>query len=282
MRKIFLTLPLFLVLAACGTDDNNSSTSAVKGPSYLALGDSISFGYTPLVELDKANVDAGLFVGYPELLAEKLNYTVTNPSCAGETSASFVDLAGKDNGCHSGDNPRNQFRKVDFDVSQLEFAGEFLRANNDTKLVTISIGGNDLLVAESECDLEAVPVLCKAGRVPGIIYNFGKNIIKIVKDLRSTGYKGQIVFVTNYARNYKDAVQKLALGLLNAEAKAIGHFHGFKVASGFEAFDKASKAYDSDICKAGLSIPLPEGGCDQHPSAKGREVLAEAVLSVLR
>lgn len=282
MRKNLLSLGIFLALTACGTDENGSSTSALQGPPYLALGDSIAFGYSPLIEMEDVNVNAGLFIGYPEFLSQKLGYQVTNASCSGESSASIVDREAKDNGCHSGDDRFDEHLKVEYSVSQLEFATDFLLANPNTKLVTVSIGGNDLLIAERECDLQRIPALCKVGRIPGVVVNFGKNILKVVKGIRATGYTGQLVFVTNYARNYKDIVQKLAIGLLNTETKAIGHFHGFKVASGFEAFDKASKAFDGDICKAGLSIPLAEGGCDQHPSAKGREILAQTILDVLR
>jgi len=45
---------------------------------------------------------------------------------------------------------------------------------------------------------------------------------------------------------------------------------------------KAAAANDGgDACKAGLLIPLPEGGCDIHPSPKGRAVLVEAFRSAL-
>lgn len=281
MRKILVVLPLFLTLAACGTEDNTSATKGVSGPPYLALGDSITFGTNPLIPLNPENVAQGLFVGYPEVLAQRLGYAVTNTGCAGETTSSFIDRGIKDNGCHTGEDPRDQYLKVEYTVNQLDFAKDFLRENLDTKLVTLSLGGNDILLVENECDATAAPALCKFSKVPSVIVTFGKNLVKVVKDIRSTGYAGPIVFVSNYARDYKDAVQKIALGLLDTEAKAIAAFNGFKVASGYKAFEAASKDFNSDVCEAGLAIALPDGGCNQHPSQKGRELLAQTVLDVL-
>jgi hypothetical protein len=34
-------------------------------------------------------------------------------------------------------------------------------------------------------------------------------------------------------------------------------------------------------CAAGLLIALPSGGCDIHPSVKGRALLAEAIVSTI-
>ncbi len=281
MRKISFIFPTILILTACGPGASDSELKANKGPAYLALGDSISFGYSPLVKITAENVANGGFIGYPEVLAEQLGYSLSNASCTGESSASLIDKTAKDNGCHSGDFPLDRFLKVAYEDSQLDYAVEFLSQNPDAKLVTISIGGNDLLIAETECNSEAVPVLCKIGRVPSLVVNFGKNLVQTIKSLRSTGYKGDIVFVTNYARDYKDGIQKIALGTLNAEAKTIGHLYKFKVASGFEAFDKATKTANGDSCAAGLLIALPEGGCNQHPSELGRVLLADTVSAAL-
>jgi hypothetical protein len=44
-----------------------SSTGDSNGKTYLALGDSVSFGYDP--HLVKPGVDPDLFVGFPQLVA---------------------------------------------------------------------------------------------------------------------------------------------------------------------------------------------------------------------
>lgn len=281
MRKIFATIPLMLALTACGTDSDDSSVKATIGPHFLALGDSIPFGYSPLFKMTAENVADGKFVGYPEVLANRLGYELANASCSGETTSSMIDPTLPDNGCHSGEAPNNLVRKVAYEGSQLAYAASFLRENKDTKLVTINIGGNDILLVESTCNAQVLPEPCKFLKIIPVLVTFGKNLVKINNELRSSGYLGEIVFVTNYARNYLDGIQKVALGLLDTEAKAIGFLHKFKVVSGFKVFEKESEDYNGDACSAGLIIALPEGGCNQHPSEKGHEVLARAVETLI-
>jgi hypothetical protein len=57
--------------------------------------DSVAFGYSPL--LDPSNPDN--FVGYPSIVAQLADGNVTNASCLGETSGSFISPTGTDNGC---------------------------------------------------------------------------------------------------------------------------------------------------------------------------------------
>lgn len=290
MRNIrtFLALSASVVfglsMVACGGADldSDSELKVKRGPPYLALGDSISFGYTPLTDVNQENVDSGLFVGYPEILADLRGFDVSNASCTGESSGSMIDISARDNGCNSGDDPMVQYLKVKHDGSQLDYALTYLHSNPGTQLVTVSIGGNDLLLTEDECNATMVPAVCKALKLPGIAINFGKNVVTIAKAIRGTGYQGPLVFVTNYARDYKDAISGIALGLFQTELKTLAAFHKFKVASGFDAFKAASKDFDGDACEAGLLIALPEGGCNQHPSEKGAEILAHTVLDVLR
>src|SRR5258708_14228136 len=66
-----------------------------RAQDYLALGNSVAFGFNPL--LDKSNADN--FIGYPTPVAAALKETLTNASCPGETSSHFISLAGSDNVC---------------------------------------------------------------------------------------------------------------------------------------------------------------------------------------
>src|SRR4051812_17361312 len=78
-----ILLALFLVTAACADD----------GPAtYLALGDSIAFGYDP-------STDHSSDAGYPELLAQRRGLALSNAACPGEASGGFLSETGDDNGC---------------------------------------------------------------------------------------------------------------------------------------------------------------------------------------
>lgn len=69
-----------------------------KAP-MLSLGDSVVFGY---IEQDGyAWVNPENFLGYPEIAGHALHLDASNPSCPGETSASFLSATVPDNGCRS-------------------------------------------------------------------------------------------------------------------------------------------------------------------------------------
>src|SRR5450755_4190858 len=71
--------------------------------TYLALGDSIAFGYSPLVPLSPLPTPSE-YTGYPEIVAgiEHLlqSKKEVNAACPGETSGSFISGAPPDNGCY--------------------------------------------------------------------------------------------------------------------------------------------------------------------------------------
>ena len=138
---------LTLVLTACGGDPEpaassarprrrhpavpsaspSESATATDGGLYVALGDSLAAGYQPGgAELRDT--------AYPALTARRLDtdgaeLTVENLGCSGETTTSLL----KGGKCEYAEG------------SQLEQAESLLRKGADVSLVTIDIGGNDLL-----------------------------------------------------------------------------------------------------------------------------------------
>src|SRR5438874_2345032 len=70
-----------------------SATS--EGHDYLALGDSVPFGFSPPLSPN----DAHNFVGYPEIVAQGLDVKDVNAACPGEATGGFLLLTGTDNVC---------------------------------------------------------------------------------------------------------------------------------------------------------------------------------------
>jgi hypothetical protein len=69
-------------------------------PGYLALGDSIVFGYRPLPSFaDYRNPAA--FTAYPEDVARALKLNLVNAACPGETTASMINTGAPSNGCET-------------------------------------------------------------------------------------------------------------------------------------------------------------------------------------
>jgi hypothetical protein len=120
----------FLAGPALGTALADSS----RPQEYLALGNSVAFGFNPL--LDPSNADN--FIGYPTPVATTLKETLTNASCPGETSSHFISLTGIDHGC--GAYRQNFHLHVFYSTSQLDFADAFLKSHPKTLVVSIDIG----------------------------------------------------------------------------------------------------------------------------------------------
>jgi lysophospholipase L1-like esterase len=270
-----------VVVGGCAAQPSESTeTSAITtSGTYLALGDSIAFGFNPNLAYAAPFTQ---FVGYPEVTASARSLGVANAACPGETSGSFLDAAAPDNGCHSSPFYFSRGLKVDYQgaTSQMGYALAFLASAPRVDLITIDLGGNDLLLVQNACG--ASNTTCIAEALPGALTTFASNLGTIFSAIRGAGYTGKIVAVTQYATNYRDPTQLAALTSLNAEVVAVAALHGVSVADGYGSFATASLLSLGDPCAAGLLIRNPDGTCDKHPSAKGRQLLANAVLAAAK
>src|SRR5438309_4155402 len=186
LRALALAAAAALALAAM-------PALADESPTYLALGDSVPFGYSPLV----TNLsDADAYVGYPEDLAGVLDTGVRNASCPGETSGSLISTAAADNGCQTARTLGDLH--VSYKGPQLAYALAFLRAHKHTSLVTMTIGANDIFLLQKACN-NAVP--CLLGGLPAVFASVQAHLMAIYQAIRSTGYQGSIVVLTYYVTN---------------------------------------------------------------------------------
>ncbi len=255
----------------------HSALAASNRPQeYLALGNSVAFGFNPL--LDRSNADN--FIGYPTPVAAALKENLTNASCPGETSSHFISLAGTDNGCgaYRLDFPLH----VAYSTSQLEFADKFLQSNPKTLVVSIDIGANDLFVLEKGC---GNVVSCILAGLPGMLATLSANLDTIYGHIRNVdGYHHKLVALTYYSLNYSDHVGTNVISQVNQVVINRTLAWGGIVADGFGAFAAASTAFGGDTCAAGLRIVVLSSPltCDIHPSPAGRDLLAQAIVNALR
>src|SRR6266481_5178000 len=256
-----------------------------QNTTYLALGDSLAFGFNPFVNPP----DASKYVGYPAIISIPLNLNVANASCPGETSNSFVNTGAALPGFTCGANPTATvfgtsgpvsvpiplFVPYNGAISQLEYAAHYLNTNPNPKLVTINIGGNDLaplLTCTSGCDVLAATLL----------NNLANNLAVIYSTIRGSGYAGPIIAANYYAFNFKDPLQVGPSGAFTALNATIAFVttlpqFGGKVADVFGAF-QAFSGGSGDPCRAGLLLKIPNSNaCDTHPSRLGQAVIAAAV-----
>ena len=265
---------LVLALAACAPDGGDGPAAAADAgiapaPVYLALGDSVAFGFDPLVDTRRTEE----FAGYPELLAAGLAVPVVNASCPGEASGGFISPTGADNHCR--ENKAAYPLHVAYPGTQLDFALAFLADHPGTELVTIDLGGNDVSRLNDLC---AGDVGCLLEGFGPMLVDYSNNLDAIFAALRDV-YHGPLVALTIYNPKPDDPTYQLGLERLNAALVARALEHGGLVADGLAAF--ATAAGGGDPCAAGLLIAMADGTCDVHPSARGDQVLADAIEAVL-
>jgi len=264
--KLFalLSAAVLFVLAAAPA----SATSG--GDSYLALGDSVPFGFNPL--LDASN--ASNFVGYPEIVAQRLNIEEVNATCPGEATGGFLSLTGTDNVCRP---YRSAFPlHASYSGTQMAFATAYLISHPRTRLVTLTLGANDLFRWQKDCAVTPQPFgTCPLGLF-GMLGVMQANLNAILHGIRATGYTGLIVVVTYYSLDYSDVSGAV---LLNSPLVAAAAANGVLVASGLDAW--AEKAHGGSSCTAKLLIMLPTGDCDVHPTQLGHKKLAQEITSTI-
>jgi lysophospholipase L1-like esterase len=281
LRRLLVVLLALLGLLATGSPglaapaDGRDPGGRHPDATYLALGDSVPFGYRG-GEPPEVYADAENLIGYPELVARRLDLDLVNASCPGETTASFTDETAQSNGCQNSLGSDVGYRDrfplhVDYTGAQLEYAVEVLRENRDVRLVTLQIGANDALICQRTigCDTPEEGAALAA--------QVGRNVDRILGALRGEGgYTGRIAVVTYYALDYADPAGVQAIQGLNAALAAAAEAHGAVVADGFAAFAPRALAAGGSSIDAGLVRPD-----DIHPTRKGHRLLARAVVQAV-
>lgn len=248
-------LSIVAALSGCAT----AALSEDQAPSYLALGDSVAFGFDPRVDLTTHEVR-----GYPEVLAERRGLTVTNLACPGEASGGFMDPRGIDNHCR--ENRQQYPLHVDYDGTQLSAAMEYLSASPNVGLVTIDLGANDVFLLDHLCGRD---LSCILSNFVTTLHDYDKNLDFIFTQLRKV-YDGPLVALTIYNPYPGDSTAQYALEKINHVLAEKVEARGGIVADGMSAFA-------GDPCKGGLLIGMPDGSCDVHPSEQGAAKLADVI-----
>ena len=233
-----------------GTTEPTKPAPASR-PAYLAIGDSIAFGYnlnerTYFADGTSKDVPTQTenAIGYPEALEKilardfKTKLPVANTSCPGEASGSLV--TGKledDNNCFEN---RHEFPlHYEYDhqdnasgsgVSQLAHALKYISADpGHVKLLTITIGANDVLkYAGATCTASAASSWAQsladkaclaAGAVDAVLNKIQSNWETILGSIALSGYKGPVVAVLYYSTGYKlaDLPTRTGIKLINAK-----------------------------------------------------------------
>jgi len=281
LRLLVTLLTLVGVVGIGGPAWAGDHSAGTHGAAYLALGDSVPFGFRgnqpPLLYRFP-----WLFIGYPEIVGHDLRVTELNASCPGETTDSFIDASAQSNGCENSLGSPVGYRDafplhVDYQGSQLDFAVQYLRSHPRTRLVTLMVGANDLFICQA-----TTADRCTGSDFGVTVDRVEKNVDTILSTLRDEAhYHHRIVVVSYYSLDYRDPAGTQSVQVLNAALTRAAQANGAEVADGFGAFQQAAAPAGGDTCAAQLLIRLPNGSCDVHPTRRGHEVLTDAVLQTV-
>jgi len=266
------TRVLALLLMLAGTTIAASAQGA-SGPRYLALGDSVSFGFITQAGFEYINADN--FIGFPTYTGQGAKLNIINAACPGETTGSFLSSTAPDNGCREFRTLGAQLH-VSYNSTQLAFALAFLKSHPSTRLITVGLGGDDVLLLRAACLGD--PFCIETG-LSTVLAEVTANMETILTDLRATGFTGTIIVVNYYSVDYSDPAETgLTIALNDALAAAAAQAGGV-IADVFTAFQTATVPAGGKTCNVGLlnASPASEFTCDVHPSQSGQMLIGKVV-----
>lgn len=189
-----LLAAIALSLLALGAASYHAATAATAPTYYLALGDSLAYGYQPTQLPDtiffpgppqKSPAWSG--PGYAERLFSQhlapagVVTQLVNLACPGEDTATYQGIGGSICPYRWLFAPRDTTAYTDTEESQQTAADTFIRLHaGQVRVVTIDLGANDILNAFNNDNCAFT------GSVTDTLHSFITNDVAILSDLRNT------------------------------------------------------------------------------------------------
>jgi lysophospholipase L1-like esterase len=249
------------------------------GPtSYLALGDSLAFGYSQAKfnGLYPNENPAAYDTGYVDDLARVLRLfnpalTVINDGCPGETTESFINGPCKYQLAY----PLHHPYAGGPASAQLTDALAYLSAHpGQVSPITLDIGANDALeVIKEKCNLQPA---CIAAAAPALFAHIAGNLGVILAQLRAEAPRAQIIVLGLYNPfgSTIAGADQLTAALNEAEQQVAAGF-GARFADPLPLFNPPEPFEQPTICLlTNMCTPL----VDIHPTDLGYAVLAGTIL----
>ena len=252
-----------------------TSVADAKG-YYLALGDSITYGYQPT---GRPGARASTFdTGFVDVFASRLRdvsagITVVNYGCPGESTVTFVR-----GGCPAFAD-RLELHDA-FRGPQLKAALSFLRAHpGEVSPITVTLYGNDwlpLLLDTCKGRIE-----CVRKHAPAATASFGSRLRAILGQLRAAAPTAQIVVTGAWnpdptsLRQLRSTYRSLEASIARAAAAA-----GVRIARMLPVFNPSVNVRAPKARLCALTFICSKG--DPHPTDAGYRAMADAVARASR
>jgi lysophospholipase L1-like esterase len=243
---------------------------------YLALGDSISFGYQASKAL--AGLPPSAFnTGYVDVFAARLReiqpgIITINYGCPGESTESFVT------GPCIWTTVGHQLHDT-FSGSQLQAAKAFLRAHpGEVSPITLTLWGNDFPKLLGPCTFNGqIDFTCVRDRAPGFVTEVVKRISMILDQIRSAAPNAEII-VTGAWDSFLSALvfADPLFQFFNASVAQAAATNRARFADPFPIFNPQGDLTPEVQAICTLTLLCTAG--DSHPSDAGYRALADVVL----
>ena len=261
-----------LVLLAAGAPTASAAPAAPQA-YYLALGDSMAYGFQP-GKARRGLPPSGFNTGYVDRFGARLGglapgIQVVNYGCPGESIVTFVQ-----GGCPwlaEGNRLHDSFRG-----SQLDAALAFIRAHpGQVSPITITLWGNDIGALEEACNNK---LRCVRERAPRALRSMASRLGSILAQLRAAAPEAEIIatgawnFEVDRLARVDFLYRSLDKRISRAAASAGAH-----VANVRAIFNPRSRiaAVRARICA--LTFMCSQG--DPHPKNAGYRSMAKAFLA---
>jgi lysophospholipase L1-like esterase len=240
---------------------------------YLALGDSLAFGFTTAKA--QAGRPASAFdTGYVDVFAARLarlrpGITTVNYGCPGESTVSF--LAGPCIWRASGHGLHD-----DYPGAQIDAAVGFLHAHpGAVSPITLTLWGNDLREFVTACAAEPD---CLKAQAPAAISRLAANLTTILARLRAAAPAAEIIVTGAYSPYLGQlATADPLIQTMNTALAAAAAAHRARFADPFPAFNPQGDPAAETAALCRLTLLCTEG--DSHPSDAGYRTIADEVFA---
>lgn len=259
----FFPLPaavLLLVLAATPRASSPPPALAAEAPVYMALGDSLAFG------VGAANPAAE---GYVALAADNLllndrfssrGIELINLSEPGATSAEIVEAG----------------NQLDRALEEIGVRASDTVAGNEAEIISIDVGGNDLLALaepDSPCFEEPLGGICRT-RINNVLSDLQHNLTRTLTALRQAAPQAEI-YVFDLFNPYSgtgeslEIIASIGVQQINGVLAAVSATDelGVRFVSVYELFQDRRPQW---VASDGI-----------HPNNDGHRVLAEALTAAI-
>jgi lysophospholipase L1-like esterase len=271
---LVLGATVLVVLAGTATGCGGSGSASPRPKSYyLALGDSIAYGFQPT---KAPGTRASAFdTGYVDVLAARLRrlspqIKVVNYGCPGESTVTFSH-----GGCSG---IADGFKLHDaYHGAQLRAAESFLRAHaGEVSPITLTLWGNDWLpLLLDNCQGKAA---CVRAQGPRTIAAIGARLTAILKRLRAAAPDATIIVTGAWDIDPRSPAQLEPIyRALNASIARAASASGARVAKTLPIFNPPGTARKQQSRLCTLTFICSKS--DPHPTDAGYRALAGAFLA---